>query len=103
MKKRTVSPQISVVVVNYNGLKWLKPCFEALKKTKYPASKLEFIFVDNVSEDDSISFMREQYPQVKILLNSENNYTSANNLGIKKSKGELVALLNNDTEVTPGW
>jgi len=78
-------PSVSVIVVNYNGLKWLGPCFEALLQIKYPKSKLELILVDNHSSDQSVVFMQKNSSTVKILHQTENNYCAANNLGIRKS------------------
>ncbi|GEM_PF-1348754 len=103
MNKKNIFPSVSVIVVNYNGLKWLRPCFNALLKTEYPKSRLELIMVDNGSSDNSVSFMKQNYPKVHLLRNSENNYASGNNLGVRHSNGEFIVFLNNDTEVTPPW
>jgi len=69
----------------------------------YPKSKLELIMVDNGSTDDSMDFVKKNFPKVKILENDVNNYCRANNLGIKHAKGDYVAFLNNDTEVDKNW
>jgi len=94
---------VSVIVVNYNGKKFLKDCFESLMNLNYPKSRLEIIMVDNGSTDGSIEFVKENFPKVKILKNDVNNYCRANNLGIKHSKGEYIAFLNNDTKVDKNW
>lgn len=96
-------PQVSIVIVNHNGLKFLKECFESLYATDYPRNKLEVIMVDNCSQDKSVEFVKENYPWVKVILNEDNNYCRANNLGIKASKGKYVVLLNNDTKVDKNW
>jgi len=50
-------PKVSVIVLNYNGEKYLKDCFESLKKTKY--SNFEVVMVDNKSLDDSIIYVKK--------------------------------------------
>ncbi|NOG48953.1 MAG: glycosyltransferase family 2 protein [Chloroflexi bacterium] len=67
-------------------------------------STIEVILVDNASEDGSQALIREQYPWVKLIELPENRgFTGACNAGIAASEGEVVALLNNDTEVDPNW
>jgi GT2 family glycosyltransferase len=95
-------PLASVIVVNYNGKQYLKRCMDSLLGQTYP--KVEIILVDNGSSDGSIEFMRESYPSIKVIVNCENiGFARANNVGIVAAKGEFIATLNNDTEVTPGW
>lgn len=98
-----MKPKVSVIVVNFNGRKFLKDCFSSLMNLDYPKSKLEIIMVDNGSLDKSIEFVKENFPKVKILKNDVNNYCRANNLGIKHARGEYIALLNNDTKVDSQW
>ncbi|MGE4357604.1 MAG: glycosyltransferase [Candidatus Omnitrophota bacterium] len=96
-------PLVSIIVVNYNGKRFLKDCFDSLMNLNYPKSKLEIIMVDNGSNDGSIEFVKENYPKIRILKNDVNNYCRANNLGIKHAKGEYIAFLNNDTKVDKEW
>jgi GT2 family glycosyltransferase len=93
---------ISVVIPHWNGIRFLPDCLDALAKQTYPA--IEVILVDNASEDGSQALIREQYPWVKLIELPENRgFTGACNAGIAASEGEVVALLNNDTEVDPNW
>ena len=101
--KIKAKPLVSIIVVNYNGKKYLKGCFASLLGLNYPKNKLEIIMVDNGSRDDSVQFVRDNFPRLKVLQNDTNNYCRANNLGISKSRGKYVALLNNDTKVTKNW
>ena len=95
-------PVVSVIVLNYNGMRFLRTCFDSLAGCTYP--RLELLMVDNGSTDDSIRFVQENYPLVQVLNSGGNiGYSAGNNLGIAAAKGEYVVLLNNDVEVTPGW
>ena len=92
-------PSVSIVIVNFNGKYFLKECLQSLKQLNYPKECLEIIVVDNNSTDNSQEFVRTNFPQVKLIINKDNNYCKANNLGIEASSGEYIAFLNNDTIV----
>lgn len=95
-------PTFSIIIANYNGLAFLKDCFDALTQSTYPS--LEIIMVDNGSTDRSVAFVEENYPQVRIVRSTTNlSYSGGNNLGIRHARGKYLVLLNNDTQVTPGW
>jgi GT2 family glycosyltransferase len=95
-------PLVSIIIVNYNGRVFLEKCLSSLMKQTYPA--IEIILVDNGSADDSIKFVKGEYPSIRIIANKENlGFARGNNVGIKESRGEMIATLNNDTEVTPEW
>jgi len=96
-------PLVSIIIVNYNGKRFLKDCFDSLPALNYPKNRLEIIMIDNSSHDDSIEYVKRQYPRIKVFKNDTNNYCRANNLGITKSKGEYIALLNNDTKADKNW
>ncbi|MBN1869557.1 MAG: glycosyltransferase [Candidatus Omnitrophica bacterium] len=97
------APYVSLITVNYNGQRFLKKYFDSLHSLKYPAERLETIMVDNGSKDSSIDYVRKNFPRVKILKNDVNNYCRANNLGIKKAKGQYIGLINNDTVLKNDW
>ncbi len=89
---------ISVIIVNWNGKKWLKKCLDSLLNQTY--KNLEIIVVDNASTDGSVNFIKWNYKSVKLLLNKTNlGYSTAVNKGIDKSEGSLLLLINNDTWV----
>jgi len=97
-------PFVSIITVNFNGKSFLDECFSSLFSIDYPKDRYEVIMVDNASTDNSIDFVRKNYPVVKIIQLKENlGFTGGNNLGIKKSKGEYIALINNDAQVDPNW
>ena len=91
---------ISIIITNYNGLKWLKKCLDSLFSQTY--NDFEIILVDNGSTDDSIKFLEENYRDERLkIVRSEKNlgFAGGNNLGFNNSKGEYILLLNNDTWV----
>ncbi len=95
-------PLVSVVVINWNGARHLPTCLDALRAQTYP--RLEIIVADNASTDGSQALIRERYPEVRLVALPENRgFTGGNNAGIAASTGEIVILLNNDTEVAPTW
>lgn len=96
-------PFVSIITVNYNGKKFLKQLFTSLKKTNYPESKQEIIVVDNGSSDGSVGYVKRYYPYVKIIQNDINNYCNAVNRGINDSKGQYIAIINNDVKVDRNW
>jgi GT2 family glycosyltransferase/uncharacterized protein YbaR (Trm112 family)/SAM-dependent methyltransferase len=97
-------PSVSVVVLNYNGKKYLEGCLESLMHLDYPSASLEILLVDNGSTDGSAAFVGERFPRVKIVSLPENvGHGEGNNLGVREASGRYVALLNNDTRVDPGW
>lgn len=99
-----LSPKISLIIVNYNGLKYLKDCFNSVKKISYPFDKIETIMVDNASNDGSVDYIRKNYPWVRVLeLDKNYGFAKANNIGVENANGEYVVFLNNDTVVTPDW
>ena len=95
--------RVSVIIVNYNGMKYLEPCFNSLFKMDKDNFSLEIIMVDNLSKDDSVNFVKKKFPDIKIIENNLNSYTKALNLGIENSEGDYIAILNNDTTVEKNW
>lgn len=93
---------VSVVILNWNGKKHLIACITSLQATTY--KPLEIIVVDNNSSDGSVEQVRKQFNKVTVVANTTNiGYSAGNNAGIKKSRGEYVLVLNNDTEVDPSF
>jgi len=96
------NPLFSVVIPHWNALHYLPACMEALCAQTYPS--IEIIVADNASTDGSQEYLREHYPQVRIVQLPENRgFTGACNAGIEGSQGEIISLLNNDTEVDSEW
>src|ERR687884_270097 len=95
-------PRVTVVVPNWNGERFLDLCLSSLRRQSF--EDFETVLVDNGSTDTSIDFAKRNFPEVRVVSLSENRgFSAAVNAGIQASKAEYVALLNNDTEVDPGW
>ena len=95
-----MKPRVSVVVVNYNGKKFLDDCLSSLERQTY--RNFEVILVDNGSYDDSVAFTRHKYPGVTIVANGANlGFAGGTNSGIRVAHGEFIFTLNNDTIADP--
>lgn len=90
---------LSVIIVNYNVKEFIQNLIQSIYKA---ASSItyEIIIVDNASTDGSVEFLREKFPEIKIIANKSNlGFSKANNQGLKIAKGEYLILLNPDTLV----
>ncbi len=93
---------VSIITLNWNGRRWLDRCLSSLLAQTYPHT--EVIMVDNHSSDDSVAFVHQKFPQVKVVANSDNlGFAGGNNSGIAPAQGELILLINNDTWVKPDF
>lgn len=95
-------PRVSIIIVSWNGLRLLQKFLEDVAQTDYP--NLEIILVDNASTDASVAWVREKYPEVRVLVMRQNEgFCGGNNAGWAIATGKYVALLNNDVSVSAGW
>lgn len=100
--ERIANDLISVIVVSYNGVDVIEPCLASLVAQTFP--QVEIIVVDNASQDDTVSLVRERFPGVTLIENESNlGFASANNVGIAHAHGYCIALLNQDAWATPHW
>lgn len=94
--------EVSVIIVNWDGRHHLEECLNALAGQTFRG--FETILIDNGSQDGSVSWVRQYFPWVRVIVLPENTgFCYANNLGYALSKGRFIALLNNDTKVEPDW
>jgi GT2 family glycosyltransferase len=97
-----MTPLYSIIIPHWNGRQHLETCLTALRQQSYP--RLETILVDNGSTDGSQSYVKEHFPEVKLLELAENwGFTGACQAGYEVAQGEMIVLLNNDTEARPDW
>lgn len=94
-------PKVSVIVLNWNGKRFLRDCIGSLLNQDY--SNYEVLFVDNASNDGSVEFVRKKFGNnvnLRIVVLPENyGFSKGNNLGISHAQGDYVIILNNDTTV----
>ena len=93
---------LSIVIVNWNTRDLVAGCLDSV--FAYPASQLFDVWVvDNASTDGSPDLLRSKYPQVHLIVNARNEgFAAASNLGIARSAGRYILLLNSDAQVGPG-
>jgi len=93
---------ISVIIVSWNARNFLLKCLESLYREQ-TAHSIELIVVDNASSDGSAEAVKENYPEVILIQNYTNlGFAKANNIGLQKSTGRYVYLINSDVEVLEG-
>lgn len=95
--------KISVVILNYNGKNWLQQFLpNVIANTTYPNT--EIIVADNASTDDSIAFIKQTFPQIRVVINEKNSgYAGGYNEALKQIESDYYVLLNSDVEVTSDW
>lgn len=88
---------VSIILVNYNTRRLTCDCIDSIIKQTLGVS-YEIIVVDNDSHDDSVDFIKSNYPTVKLIESKENlGFGRANNLGMESAQGKYFFLLNSDT------
>lgn len=93
---------VTIVIPNYNGISFLDACLRSA--SKQTGVSAEILVVDNGSTDGSQEFVREHFPEVRLLCLKKNyGFCRAVNRGIEKAESPYVILLNNDTEVRPDF
>lgn len=90
--------KISVITINYNGL---KDTCELIESLPLEDKSIEVIVVDNASKEDEASIISSRYPQVKVIRSEQNlGFAGGNNLGIKAALGRYLFFINNDTLIS---
>lgn len=98
-----MNPLVSVIVLNWNGIKVLEECLRSLEKQIY--TPVEIIVVDNGSTDQSVEILEERFQdRIKLIKNPTNlGFAGGNNVGLRLTRGKYIALLNNDATADPRW
>lgn len=90
---------VTVIIVNYNVRPFLDHCLQSVKRAS-ARLRSQIIVVDNASTDDSVTMLKQKYPDVILIENRENvGFGRANNQAIEKATGEIVLILNPDSFV----
>ena len=95
-------PLVSIIIVNWNAKAYLKGCIESILSQTF--TDYEIILVDNASSDDSVTFVKDNFPQIKIISNNENmGFAQGNNIGIENCTGRIIVLFNPDAIADKEW
>lgn len=96
------NPKIFIIIVTWNGMKWMKECLECIRQSTVPVST---IVIDNGSTDDTCAFIRNNYPEIIVRETGKNlGFGQANNEGIRyalDNGADYVYLLNQDAYIYP--
>lgn len=91
---------VSIVIVSWNVAELLAKCLDSILAAPMDMQRLEIIVVDSASSDNTVAMLRENYPQVKLIAQSENvGFTRGNNIGFAAAQGRSIFMLNPDTEL----
>ncbi|MEW6088688.1 MAG: glycosyltransferase family 2 protein [bacterium] len=96
---------VYIIILVFNGKKWLKNCINSVLATNY--NNYRILIIDNASQDGSAEYVKQNYPQIELIQNSKNyGFAEGNNIGIRytlRQGSDYVVLLNQDTKVDPDW
>lgn len=92
----------SVIIINYNGFPFLEELLETLETQTF--QDFEVLFVDNASQDDSVEFVSQRGPDIRILPLEKNcGFSRAGNYGAGEARGDFLVFLNTDMKLAPEW
>jgi GT2 family glycosyltransferase len=95
-------PLVALVILNWNGRHHLEQFLPSVLASGYPA--LQVIVADNASTDDSVLFLQQHHPQVRLLTLPKNyGFAAGYNEALRQVSASYYLLLNSDVEVSPGW
>lgn len=93
--------EVAIVILNYNGRKTMETCLPSV--VQYSADAVIYV-ADNASTDDSIAWLQQTYPSVRIIsLDANYGFAEGYNQALQQVSEPLWVLLNSDVEVTPNW
>lgn len=93
--------KLAIVILNWNGRNWLE---NFLPNVIQNSGDAELYIIDNASTDDSVSYLKLNFPNVKIVQNDRNyGFAGGYNEGLKKIESDIYCLLNSDVEVSENW
>jgi len=96
------NPSVAIVILNYNGRNYLQQFLPSVLSSTYSNKKI--IVADNASTDDSIQILQQHFPEVEILINTQNDgFAGGYNWALNLVEADYFVLLNSDVEVTANW
>lgn len=97
-----MNPSVSIVILNFNGVKYLKEFLPSVLATNYNA--FEIIVADNGSSDDSLVLLSAHFPTVKVITNHKNEgFAGGYNWALDQVISDYYVMLNSDVQVDPNW
>ncbi len=100
-----MTPLVYIIILTYNGNKWIDGCLNSVLSTNYPNFRV--LVIDNASKDGSADYVASKYSHLTLIRNKKNlGFAEGNNIGMRyafKNGAEYVVLLNQDTKVDPNW
>ena len=98
----TLPPSVAIVILNWNGQSYLEKFLPSVLSSVY--ENYSVVVADNASTDDSVSFLKQHFPQVELIILPQNfGFAKGYNEALKKVDADYYVLLNSDVEVTPAW
>jgi hypothetical protein len=102
LKQFPLNPSVSIVILNFNGVKYLQEFLPSVIATEY--DHLEIVVADNGSNDASLSVLEAQFPSVKVITHAKNEgFAGGYNWALKQVVSDYYVLLNSDVQVHPNW
>ena len=97
-----MTPGVTAIILNWNGKKWLEKFLPSVLASTY--SKLEILLVDNGSTDNSVDFVKKEFPTIQVVgLDRNYGFAEGNNLALAHVNTPYFVLLNSDVEVSSDW
>lgn len=98
----TNPPRVTVIIPTFNGAHLLPTCLDSVLRQTF--RDFEIVVVDDASTDDTHALLARAYPSVRVITQATHRgFAAAVNAGIRQARGDIIALLNNDTEAEPTW
>lgn len=95
--------KVAVIVLNFNGRDYIGKCLESIKQLALGKNEVQFWVIDNASSDKSVEYLKKEFPEFKLISNSENlGYAEGNNTGIRLAQNwgaDWIWIVNPDIEV----